>query len=360
MRLTAAPAVAGVVLTGCPSSPGAATTTHPTPAPRTHRRPPPQPTESAAPSVAPADGKGLATDTFTAKAPRGWSTRRGGTSLAVQVFAFSPDELTFVAIADGPAVNDDSIDERAQEVARSGEFERAPTVMKPVTIDGVEAYHVAGDVGNGSYIIEVGTIHGRTGPEPAARDLQRLARGVAADPRLGPGELAVVLTRTAARQLVILAAVAGLALGCGGNDSPDPGDADPPTTSAAPSPDGLTQPERAAGDRRTASRVHVHGASPLEAGRSSAAAAARSSPPSTPPTSAADGNVTGLPEHRRRVRVRVRPAGPPREAARPAPASTRSRRRSWGPSTSTASRCTHVAGAVGHGNHVIDLGAIVG
>jgi hypothetical protein len=108
--------------------------------------------------VAPAGGKPLSTDTFSARAPRGWSTRRGGTALAVQVFAFAPDELTFVAIADGAAIDDAGVDQRAREVARSREFDRAPKVTDPVTIDGVEAYRVAGDVGNGSYIIEVGAI----------------------------------------------------------------------------------------------------------------------------------------------------------------------------------------------------------
>jgi hypothetical protein len=159
VRLTAAPAVAGVVLTAALAT-GCGDDDPPDADPSKSPSTSSSPTESAEPSVAPADGKLLATDTFTANAPRGWSTRRGGTSLAVQVFAFSPDELTFVAISDGPAVNDDSIDERAQEVARSDEFDRAPKVMEPVTIDGVEAYRVAGDVGNGSYIIEVGTITG--------------------------------------------------------------------------------------------------------------------------------------------------------------------------------------------------------
>jgi hypothetical protein len=159
VRLTAAPAVAGVILTAALAS-GCSDDDPPDAGPSDSPSTSSSPTDSAAPSVAPAGGKVLATDTFTAKAPRGWSTRRGGTSLAVQVFAFSPDELTFVAIADGPAVNDDTIDERAQEVARSDEFDRAPKVMEPVMIDGVEAYRVAGDVGNGSYIIEVGTITG--------------------------------------------------------------------------------------------------------------------------------------------------------------------------------------------------------
>ena len=116
------------------------------------------PTEAPSPTATPASGKALTTDTFSAHAPQGWSTRRGGTALAVQVFAFSPDELTFVAIADGAAIDDAGVDERAQEVASSDEFDRPPKVTDPVTIDGVEAYRVAGDVGNGSYIIEVGAI----------------------------------------------------------------------------------------------------------------------------------------------------------------------------------------------------------
>ena len=159
MRLTATPAVAGVVLAAALAA-GCSDDDPPDAGPSDSPSPTATATEPAEPPVAAADGKVLATDTFTANAPRGWSTRRGGTSLAVQVFAFSPDELTFVAIADGPAVNDDRIDQRAQEVARSDEFDRAPKVMEPVMIDGVEAYRVAGDVGNGSSIIEVGTITG--------------------------------------------------------------------------------------------------------------------------------------------------------------------------------------------------------
>ena len=168
----------------------------------------------------------------------------------------------------------------------------------------------------------------------------------------------MVLTRTAARQLVTLATVAGLALGCGSDDSPDPGDADPATTSASPSPTESPTPsaQPATGARLpgpTFTARAPRGWSVREGGSSQALSTLYAA------DEEADGNVTGFlsiadgsaflyEPLARLARQRVRW---PAYQKRPKILET---------VYVDSVEMYHVAGAVGRGNHVIDLGAIVG
>ena len=330
MRLTAAPAVVGVVLTAALAT-GCSDDDPPDADPSNSPSTSASPTESAEPAVAPADGK-----RWRPTHPRRTLTRLEhtpcGTSLAVQVFAFSPDALTFVAISDGSAVNDDSLDERAQEVERSY-GSTAPEGGGAGHDRCVEAYRVAGDVGNGSHIIEVGTI---TGGQDVYLRLEtfNVSPGVAADPRLGPGELAVFLTRTRAPARHPSDA-RGLALGCGGDDSPDAVHADPATTSASASrrspPPRARSPRSGQSCRGRRSRTRAAG---LE-GRAGGASAAALDPVRR---RGGGGRRTspGFLSIAGRIGVPRRAAAQARQGAGVLEPATRSRRRSWRPSTSPA------------------------
>jgi hypothetical protein len=125
------------------------------------------PTETASPSVEPATGEKVVGLSYTARAPAGWKVRRGTTTAQLaSMYAIdeTPDgDVTgFLRVADGNAfVYDDPLHRLAQQRINSGEYQKLPKMLDNVAVDGVEMYHVAGNVGNGNYIIDLGAIVGK-------------------------------------------------------------------------------------------------------------------------------------------------------------------------------------------------------
>ena len=111
-------------------------------------------------------GKRLATRTFTTRAPQGWTVRAGSsTKLYATMYAAEANAdgsvAGFLSIVDGDALADSSLDQLAKEAVSSSEFKagQRPKIQPTTEIDGVEAYHVTGKLGDSTNIIQIGTIH---------------------------------------------------------------------------------------------------------------------------------------------------------------------------------------------------------
>ena len=126
----------------------------------------PSPTDSPSPSAQPAAGKPLPGPTFTARAPRGWKVERGGSSTVLStIYAadVEPDGnvVGFLRIADGSAFVYDPLARLARQRAHSSQYQKAPEILETVYVDSVEMYHVAGAVGRGNHVIDLGAIVGK-------------------------------------------------------------------------------------------------------------------------------------------------------------------------------------------------------
>ena len=103
---------------------------------------------------------------FTTRAPQGWTVRNGSsTQLYATMYAAEekPDGSVggFLSIVDGDALVDILLDQLAKQLVKSSEFKvgRHPEILPTTEIDGVEAYHVTGKLGDTTNVIQIGTIH---------------------------------------------------------------------------------------------------------------------------------------------------------------------------------------------------------
>jgi hypothetical protein len=124
-----------------------------------------EPSEStdptSGPAVTAASGLAVRIRTVTLNGPEGWPrTTDEFANLGRGVRA--PDGSALVALYSVPSLNQDAtLDQIAAGVIQTSNFIGKPTVHDPVTINGVECYHVSGRYAGGEKAELYGAIHAR-------------------------------------------------------------------------------------------------------------------------------------------------------------------------------------------------------
>lgn len=118
---------------------------------------PAEPTESAEPTVEPADGPILDKMTYASvRAPRGWYVPDQLIPQQQEAGHNGSGSIIILAETENLLGRIYSLDELAEVAARPDRFGRSPKVLPSVEIDGVEMYHLAGQVNKVTYLEEFG------------------------------------------------------------------------------------------------------------------------------------------------------------------------------------------------------------
>ena len=111
------------------------------------------------PAVEPADGVPLKVKGMSARAPKGWLA---GPDFVVQAGANPPGVVgTMVLLYSFPVFGNltMTLDDLAQDSSTSGAWRRKAKRQDDLVIDGLDAFHVAGQVNPGEYVDVYGTVH---------------------------------------------------------------------------------------------------------------------------------------------------------------------------------------------------------
>jgi hypothetical protein len=116
---------------------------------------------SASPSVSAATGLPVKIRTVSLTGPEGW-VRLADEFANLGRGVRSAEGGSLVGLYSVPSLNPDAtLDEMVATVKELESFQGKPQVHEPVTVNGVECFHVSGDYKDGQHEEEFGTIHDR-------------------------------------------------------------------------------------------------------------------------------------------------------------------------------------------------------